>query len=160
MGPFGPPKSISGAPGDEKGDLKKPLFYLSKTILFNLGGPPGTPKIDLRTASEVRCEFPQIFTPKATPKSTQNGPKMESKRHQKSNKNLIDKSIKKLLKNKPKMESRGGPGEPWGSPGGAQDPPWPPQGPPKDPQSSPRPPLGSPRGHPRPSPSQKATNKS
>ena len=35
--PFWAPKSTSGAPGDEKVDLQKPLFYIRKTILFELG---------------------------------------------------------------------------------------------------------------------------
>ena len=43
LAPFWDPKSTSGALGHEKVDLQKTLFYLSKTILFELGGSPGLP---------------------------------------------------------------------------------------------------------------------
>ena len=44
LAPFWEPKSIQEALGREKVDLQKPLFYLSKSILFELGGCPGLPK--------------------------------------------------------------------------------------------------------------------
>ena len=39
-------KSTLGTPGRDKVDREKSLFYLGKTILFNFGGCPRTPKID------------------------------------------------------------------------------------------------------------------
>ena len=42
--PFWEPKSTSEALRRDKVDLQKPLFSLSKTILFELGGSPELPK--------------------------------------------------------------------------------------------------------------------
>ena len=42
--PFWEPKSTSEPLRREKVHLQKPLFYLSKTILFKLGGSPELPK--------------------------------------------------------------------------------------------------------------------
>ena len=52
LAPFWEPKSIQEGLGREKVDLQKPLFYLSKTILFELGGPPGLPKSLPETTSK------------------------------------------------------------------------------------------------------------
>ena len=42
--PFWEPKSTSEPLRHEKVDLQKPLFSISKTILFELGGSPELPK--------------------------------------------------------------------------------------------------------------------
>ena len=44
LAPFPVKKSTLGTPGREKVDDEKSLFYLRKTILFDFGGCPGTPK--------------------------------------------------------------------------------------------------------------------
>ena len=65
--PKSPPKSTSEGLGREKVDLQKPLFYLSKTIVFDLGAFPGTPKIHPGSAFKIQCDFASNFTPKMTP---------------------------------------------------------------------------------------------
>ena len=57
LAPFWEPKSIQEGLGREKVDLQKPLFYLSKTILFELGGSPGIPK----SLPEATSKFIHIF---------------------------------------------------------------------------------------------------
>ena len=55
--PFWEPKSTSEPLRREKVHLQKPLFYLSKTILFELGGSPGIPK----SLPETTSKFIHIF---------------------------------------------------------------------------------------------------
>ena len=47
-------KSASAADGPRSPFF---TFYLSKTIVFGLGGSPGAQKIAPGTVSEVRCDF-------------------------------------------------------------------------------------------------------
>ena len=61
------PKSTSEGLGREKVDLRKPLFYLSKTMVFDLGAFPGTPKNVPGSAFKIHCDFASNFTPKMTP---------------------------------------------------------------------------------------------
>ena len=61
------PKSTSEALGHEKVDLQKPLFYLSKTIVFDFGAFPGTPKIVPGSAFKIQCDFASILIPKIIP---------------------------------------------------------------------------------------------
>ena len=65
--PKSPQKSTSEGLGRGKVDLQKPLFYLSKTIVLDLGAFPGTPKIVPGSAFKIQCDFASIFTPKMTP---------------------------------------------------------------------------------------------
>ena len=73
--PFWLTKSASEPPGCKKVDMRKPLFYLSKTILFELGGSPGLP-ISL---PEATSEFKTFFYIFVRPKSPENSSRMSPK---------------------------------------------------------------------------------
>ena len=65
--PKSPPKSTSERLSRRKVDLRKPLFYLGKTMVFDLGAFPGTPKNVPGSAFKIHCDFASNFTPKMTP---------------------------------------------------------------------------------------------
>ena len=105
-------KSTSAAPGDEKVGPRKPLFYLRKTILFELGGRPGLPK----STSEPHRNSNRIFYRLLTSKRAQNqgkiGPKMPPGSHYKSIKHLMSKTTKHEPQMEPKSDPKGSRGAP------------------------------------------------
>ena len=62
-----PPKSTSERLSRRKVDLRKPLFYLSKTMVFDLGAFPGTPKNVPGSAFKIHCDLALNFTSKMIP---------------------------------------------------------------------------------------------
>ena len=77
--PFWLTKSASEPPGRKKVDMRKPLFYLGKTILFELGGSPGLPKSLPKATSEFKTFFHRFFLPKSPENGSRMGPKMIQK---------------------------------------------------------------------------------
>ena len=100
-------------------------------MVLDLGGCPGGAEIDLETASASRLDFLHLLAPKMTPKWTQKGTSLESKRHQKimqkttakiapkrsqKGAQMVPKWTPKLMQNRP-MDLQGDLGDSSGSPG-------------------------------------------
>ena len=108
LGAFGAPKWLNlGARGGARGEketLAKSLFYLRKTMFFEVRGAPARIQIEPKTCSEKSSEnhafllrFFAIWDPKMDPKWVRFGPKIEQKNVRKLNAKIYAKVAAKVL---------------------------------------------------------------
>ena len=97
--PFWSQKRSPEALENEKAILQKHLFYLSKTILFEVWPSPGTTKNVTKTLSEFDSEFSWFLAPKMTSKWSHKLPTSDKKSVKMSTWFLDDFWLRKWLQN-------------------------------------------------------------